>query len=318
MALPIHADGRPAQEDGQDRLLRSINSRIAGGQRGVTSEPPRIVVDMREFKSSLPPMLYAAGIKVTPCTLQVGDYILSPEMCVERKSLQDLIQSFNSGRLYSQCETMSIHYQHPILLIEFPQDKAFALQSMVKTTSRAASTSNSNSTNSNPKDPTDIDVQTKLVMLTVAFPRLRIIWSSSPYHTADIFMELKSTYDEPDPAKVAIIGASTSDPTTGEEHQRYENSFNLTPQDMLLAMPGITTKNVRHVMNSVRDLRELCSGEEGLEEGDVQELIGTEAGSALWGFINRDLNSKGKRGNGAGGRRGGRGGGARGQASTRT
>ena len=31
-------------------------------------------------------------------TLEVGDYVLSPEMVVERKSLSDLFGSLNSGR----------------------------------------------------------------------------------------------------------------------------------------------------------------------------------------------------------------------------
>jgi ERCC4-type nuclease len=59
--------------------------------------------------------------------VQVGDYVLSPEMCVERKSLSDLRQSFLSGRLFHQAEAMSKHYKTPILLIEFERDKAFAL-----------------------------------------------------------------------------------------------------------------------------------------------------------------------------------------------
>ena len=59
--------------------------------------------------------------------LQVGDYILSPEMCVERKSLSDLRGSFISGRLYHQAEAMTRHYKTPILLIEFERDKAFVL-----------------------------------------------------------------------------------------------------------------------------------------------------------------------------------------------
>lgn len=83
----------------EDRLLRTISSRIAGGQRTATAEHPRIIVDMREFRSSLPSMLHAASIQVIPCTLQVGDYILTPDICVERKSLTDLVQSLNSGRL---------------------------------------------------------------------------------------------------------------------------------------------------------------------------------------------------------------------------
>lgn len=37
-----------------------------------------------------------------PLTLEVGDYIVTPEICVERKSVSDLIQSLNSGRLYNQ------------------------------------------------------------------------------------------------------------------------------------------------------------------------------------------------------------------------
>ncbi|KAF5368137.1 hypothetical protein D9615_010213 [Tricholomella constricta] len=55
------------------------------------------------------------------------DYIITPEICVERKSLSDLISSLNSGRLYTQCELMSVHYTTPMLLIEFEEDKAFTL-----------------------------------------------------------------------------------------------------------------------------------------------------------------------------------------------
>ena len=43
--------------------------------------------------------------------LEVGDYILSPDMCVERKALPDLIQSLASGRLYNQAESMCKHYK---------------------------------------------------------------------------------------------------------------------------------------------------------------------------------------------------------------
>ncbi len=99
MVLPLRPDGRPAEQTSDDRLLRTINSRIAGGQRVATAEPPRVIVDMREFRSTLPSMLHLAGMQVVPCTLQVGDYILTPDICVERKSLSDLVQSLNSGRL---------------------------------------------------------------------------------------------------------------------------------------------------------------------------------------------------------------------------
>jgi DNA excision repair protein ERCC-4 len=55
--------------------------------------------------------------------LQVGDYVLSPEIVVERKALPDLFASLGSGRLYHQAESMVKAYKTPMLLIEFDGDK---------------------------------------------------------------------------------------------------------------------------------------------------------------------------------------------------
>ncbi len=46
----------------------------------------------------------------------------------------------------------------------------------------------------------------KLVLLTLHFPRLRIIWSRSLHATADLFRALKANQDEPDPAAAALVG----------------------------------------------------------------------------------------------------------------
>lgn len=81
-----------------DNIIKTISTRIGGGQRSSTV-PSQVIVDMREFRSTLPSLLHAAKILVIPATLTVGDYILSPDICVERKSIPDLVQSFTSGRL---------------------------------------------------------------------------------------------------------------------------------------------------------------------------------------------------------------------------
>lgn len=85
-------------------------------------------MDMREFMSSLPNVLHQKGMSIIPVALEVGDYILSPSICVERKSIQDLFGSFASGRLYHQAEMMVRYYRIPVLLIEFAQDKSFSFQ----------------------------------------------------------------------------------------------------------------------------------------------------------------------------------------------
>lgn len=43
-----------------------------------------------------------AGLDPRPATLEVGDYVLSPGIVVERKSVPDLLGSLTSGRLYTQ------------------------------------------------------------------------------------------------------------------------------------------------------------------------------------------------------------------------
>ena len=53
--------------------------------------------------------------------------ILTPEICVERKSLSDLIGSLNNGRLYNQAVSMCRFYRRPVLLIEFDPSKPFSL-----------------------------------------------------------------------------------------------------------------------------------------------------------------------------------------------
>jgi DNA excision repair protein ERCC-4 len=119
-------DATPPKQSATGVNLNAV-TRKAGGRKQVEKQM-QVVVDMREFGSSLPCVLHQQGIKILPVTLEVGDYILSPDICVERKSIADLFSSFSSGRLYHQAETMSRYYRLPVLLIEFSQDKSFSFQ----------------------------------------------------------------------------------------------------------------------------------------------------------------------------------------------
>lgn len=198
--------------------------------------------------------------------LTVGDYVLTPQICVERKSVRDLISSFKNGRLFNQVEMMLQHYKYPMLLIEFDQNKAFTLDPFADHTSSV-------STAANPSD-----LQSKIVLLTLAFPRLKIIWSSSPYQTAEIFDELKKQQEEPDPIKAVQIGL-----VAGED--AADQSFNQTPQDMLRCVPGVTAKNMSRVTLEVQDLVDVSN----LVEVELDEMVGKEAGRQIWRFFNRSV-----------------------------
>jgi ERCC4 domain len=132
-----------------------------------------------------------------PLTLTVGDYVISNSVCIERKSLQDLRGSLASGRLYQQAEQMVRTYRRPVLLIEFAEDKPF------------------NPHYSTEHITTDIApraLQSRLSLLTLHFPTLRILWSRSPRATAELIFALKQRDDEPDPTRALGAGVALDAP----------------------------------------------------------------------------------------------------------
>ncbi|KAM4631738.1 DNA repair endonuclease XPF [Discoglossus pictus] len=239
MVIPEEREGRDdtnldLQRDATS-VSESADTRKAGGQKQ-TKVQHSIIVDMREFRSELPSLIHRRGIDIEPVTLEVGDYILTPDICVERKSVSDLIGSLNNGRLYTQCVSMSRYYKRPILLIEFDPNKPFSL------TSR----------NSIHQEISVNDITSKITLLTLHFPRLRILWCPSPYATAELFEELKQNRPQPDAATAMAI---TADSETIPESDRY----NPGPQDFLLKMPGVNAKNCRAIMNNVKNIAELTA-----------------------------------------------------------
>uniref|UniRef100_A0A8C3VDA6 DNA repair endonuclease XPF n=1 Tax=Catagonus wagneri TaxID=51154 RepID=A0A8C3VDA6_9CETA len=274
MVVPEEREGR--DETNLDLVRGHVSAgapadtRKAGGQEQNGAQQS-IIVDMREFRSELPSLIHRRGIDIEPVTLEVGDYILTPEMCVERKSISDLIGSLNNGRLYSQCISMSRYYKRPVLLIEFDPSKPFSLMS------RGALYQEINSA----------DISSKLTLLTLHFPRLRILWCPSPHATAQLFEELKQNKPQPDAATAMAV---TADSETLPESEKY----NPGPQDFLLKMPGVNAKNCRSLMNHVKNIAELAS----LSQDELAGVLGNAASAKqLYDFIHTsyaEVLSKGK------------------------
>ncbi|XP_039991983.1 DNA repair endonuclease XPF [Xiphias gladius] len=258
MVIPEEREGR---EDTNLDLARNLdpanattNSRKAGGQEQ-PKEPSRVIVDMREFRSELPSLLHRRGLDIEPITLEVGDYILTPDTCVERKSVSDLIGSLQSGRLYTQCLSMTRYYRKPALLIEFDPAKPFSL--MARSDFRHEISSN--------------DISSKLTLLTLHFPRLRILWCPSPHVTADLFLELKQGRLEPDVAAAQAV--------TAESDMVAETAglYNPGPYDFLLKMPGVNAKNFTALIRNADSLADLAK----LSQEKLAETLGNANNAKL-------------------------------------
>jgi Fanconi anemia group M protein len=85
-----------------------------------SSSQIQIYVDRREIRSGVAQALEAAGDKVIYSTLNVGDYIVSDKVAIERKTDMDLLDSIidKNRNLFRQLSDLAKAYDRPVLIIE--------------------------------------------------------------------------------------------------------------------------------------------------------------------------------------------------------
>lgn len=159
---------------------------------------------------------------------------------------------------------MTRFYKRPVLLIEFDENKSFSLRGNYA------------------KETTLKEVSNKLVLLTLHFPKLRILWCSSPYATAELFQEIKLGRPEPDPSKAATV--STTDEATVSQER-----FNQGPRELLMKLPGVTHRNCYALMNRVDSVAALCN----LSEIELTKIMENSADAKnLHRFLHLDYAEK--------------------------
>jgi Fanconi anemia group M protein len=78
----------------------------------------KIIVDHRESRSPVMRFLTQKDVLVEPQQLDVGDYIISSRIGVERKTVDDFLGSLIEGKLFVQMKNLRATYSRPLLLIE--------------------------------------------------------------------------------------------------------------------------------------------------------------------------------------------------------
>ncbi|HYB04428.1 MAG TPA: ERCC4 domain-containing protein [Nitrososphaerales archaeon] len=83
----------------------------------VSENMPLVYVDTREIPE-LVEKLRQRGSRVEVKQLDFGDFVVSSDVVIERKTLDDFVKSIYDGRLFSQLVNMNEKYPRPILLIQ--------------------------------------------------------------------------------------------------------------------------------------------------------------------------------------------------------
>ncbi|MCE4617416.1 MAG: helix-hairpin-helix domain-containing protein [Desulfurococcales archaeon] len=122
----------------------------------------RVIADLRERNTSVTKYLEEM-VMVEYKQLTVGDYIISDDIAIERKSASDFVKSLFDGRLFDQAKRLSEAYLTPIMIIEGDLNK---ISKRFRNQARAA-----------------------LISLTLDYG-IKIIYSQDPRETAEILAYL--------------------------------------------------------------------------------------------------------------------------------
>lgn len=77
-----------------------------------------VVVDHREYRSTVARRLSDQSINLVSKQLDVGDYVVSSRIGVERKFVDDFLNSLLSGHLFAQLQRLRDAYARPVLILE--------------------------------------------------------------------------------------------------------------------------------------------------------------------------------------------------------
>jgi Fanconi anemia group M protein len=77
-----------------------------------------ILVDHRETASPVAKTLSQLGATISFAALPTGDYVVSQEVGIERKSSSDFAASIIDGRLFRECMELAERFKSPILILE--------------------------------------------------------------------------------------------------------------------------------------------------------------------------------------------------------
>lgn len=177
-----------------------------------------ITIDSREMRSKLPFSLYKAGNKINIKVMEIGDYLIGKNRCIERKSIEDFIGSLNTGRLYSQAHRLSHSFKNPILLIEFNNVKP-----VIGDYDRISEFKNS--------------YIARFCLFLYNFPNFQIIWSNSPIQSVKLIRDIQ---------KKNIL------------EEINENEVDPILHEILLCIPGISSFNVSRICKEFSNIHDLA------------------------------------------------------------
>lgn len=178
-----------------------------------------IFADNREFQSDVVKELARKNCAVKPKQLEVGDFILSEKVAVERKTTSDFLSSVFDQRIFDQLKNLNKSFEKPVLLIEGTD--IYSERDVHPNSIRGALSS---------------------IAIDLEIP---ILWSQSQDDTAAILFWIAKREQIEEERNVAIRGGKQ--PTTLEEKQLW----------LVAGLPGVDRVRAERILDHFKTPEEV-------------------------------------------------------------
>lgn len=175
---------------------------------------PRIISDFREREVCRHFNTKKASVEEK--SLQVGDFVLSERVGVERKRIADFLQSIIDQRIFKQVEALSNSYECPLLILEGNPETLFLERGLHENTIRGV-----------------------LASLAIDF-KIPILWTQNPEETANQLFWIANREQVLEKKELQV--------------RANKKSASLSDQQEFLVagLPGINSKRARKLLKELK------------------------------------------------------------------
>ncbi len=207
-----------------------------------------IIADHREKRTKTFSWLQSFDARIVEKQLDVGDYIVSDTVGIERKTVDDFLTSLLDRRLFNQMESLSSTFQRPLLIVEGDQNMLFCSRNIHPNAIHGA-----------------------LSSITLDY-RVPIIWTSTPKLTASQIYWTGYREQLKSPNGISARACKKT---------RDEKAL----QEFLVAgLPKVNTKLSRRLLAEFGSVRGVFTASEEMLMG--VEGIGKKKASEIWCILN--------------------------------
>ncbi|TRY52193.1 ERCC4/XP-G-type excision repair nuclease [Cryptosporidium tyzzeri] len=278
----------PLSDITEGEILAKLSNSSIYQDRYKENDIQKIIVDIREFRSSLPYQLFCKGVKIIPMSLEIGDYVISRDVCIERKSLPDLVNSLSNGRLFTQLQWISKHYSTPVILIE--------LNSLIEILNQGMQQ------NFLPMKFNSCDIYLKLILITRHFPNIKFIWSCNSSFSSLVILRIKKDREQPNlkDASTLNTGILKANDISIEKEKKSKSKKRKVSSDstksnyyataFLRYLPGINAKNIKVLTSNFRSIKEIINAPLEILTNHLGISFGTSLFRALHEGYSENIN----------------------------